>query len=30
MRYVWLAVAFVGTLAVGLLVGTTLGGEGGG
>src|SRR5215218_8787143 len=30
MRYVWLAVAFVGTLAVGLLVGITLGGDGGG
>ena len=30
MRYVWLAVAFVGTLAVGLLVGITLGGDVGG
>jgi hypothetical protein len=30
MRYVWLAVAFLGTLAVGLLVGITLGGDGGG
>jgi len=29
MRYVWLAVAFVGTLAVGLLVGITLGGGSG-
>jgi hypothetical protein len=30
MRYVWLAVAFVGTLAVGLLAGIILGGVGGG
>ena len=30
MRYVWLAVAFMGTLALGLLVGIILGGVGGG